>query len=66
MRNYSASNGFVSDDAMFQMIDVNDASLSNQVAAGTTSPLCLIGAGITAASAYLADACPTRGCTEAC
>lgn len=66
MRNYSESNGFVSDEAIFQMIDANDASLSNKVAAGTTSPVCIVGGAITAASAYLDDACPTRGCTHSC
>ncbi|QNP92182.1 MULTISPECIES: hypothetical protein [Corynebacterium] len=66
MHNYSASNGFISDEAMLQIIDANDASLSNQVAAGTTSPLCVVGGAVSAASAYLDDACPTSGCTHSC
>lgn len=65
MRNYSTANGYMSDHEVFEMLDMKDASMADNLAVGTGVP-CLVGGAITAASAYLGDACPTGGCTHSC
>lgn len=57
---------YISDAALMKIVENHEGTLSDKVAAGTTSPLCIVGGAVTAASAYLDDACPTRACTNAC